>query len=323
VTTPSRAEQPVSLASRLQVVAGASVRLRDELAAGFISGWQGPVKRAVEPADLNRILLDLETPSFLETATLQVVRGDEKYVKKHQALLTPCIGASAVNGVLLLITPGIDQREKFTKALIQAKALHLVDAPERGAVAGWLAHRLSLLPWGVAHGGAVADALLATIGEDPDALLAAADVAALYAADAPLDVAAVEAVTSGIAERPLWEFTAALLEGRAARAIELLYAGAGIEPQVAISSLLNEVRKLLACAEHSDDAAAISAAGLKGKPNLYYARKRSKEMGRTVLLRVLQGLLQAQRQLRRSGYQPELVMELLALNAQRVVRPAR
>ena len=314
---------PFPLETRLQVITGTSSRLRDELAGSVCAQWTGPIKRAVEPSDLARIVLDLETPSFLSEATLQVVRGDEKYVKKHQAVLAACVGQPAVNGVLLVITPSLDAREKFSKSLSAAKIVHAVEMPERGAVQGWLANRLDQLPWGVAHAGQVADCLLNIVGEDPDSLLATADVAALYAADEPLAVTHVQAVASGVAERPVWEFTAAALEGRAARAIELLYAGGGIEPQMAIGALVNEVRKLLACIENADDAAAISAAGLKGKPNLYYARKRSRELGRPVLLRVLQGLLLAQRQLRRSGQQPELVMEMLALNLARVVKPGR
>lgn len=310
--------------SRLELIAGSSSRLRDELLAEQTRGWTGPVKRLVEPGDLDRILLDLETPSFLSEAALCVVRCDDRWLKKHGAMFAPHVGQPATNGRLLLVAPGIDQREKLAKALQAAKALHLAEAPEGRELQGWLVGRLHHLPWGVESPAGVAEALIDHVGEDPDALLAALDVAVLYAANEPLTAKAVRAVVEGTGERPIWEFTGALIEGRAGRAIELLHAAGGMDGQPAVSALVNELRKLIACTETPDDAVANGWAGGKGRPNLYYARKRAKDLGRPTLLRLLQGVVQAQRQLRRSGADDELVVELLAVNAQRVVRaPAR
>jgi DNA polymerase III delta subunit len=309
--------------SRLDVVAGSSIRLRDELLAELLASWKGPVKRLVEPADLQRVLLDLDTPSFLEEAALSVIRCDDKYLQKHQAPLLEIVGKPRANGWLLMVSPALDQRGKLAKALAAAKAMHLAEAPDPREMQGWLYQRLSQLPWGVERPGEVADALLAHVGDDPDALLAALDVAVLYAANEPLTAQAVRAVVDGAAERPIWEFTGALLEGRAGRAIELMHAGGGMDAQPAIAALLNEARKLIACCETSDDSEATSWAGGKGRPNLYYARKRAKDLGKPTLVRLLTGLILAQRQLRQSGMDPELTLELLAVNAQRVVKAGR
>ena len=96
-----------------------------------------------------------------------------------------------------------------------------------------------------------------------------------------------------------------------------------MDAQPALGALVSETRKLIACCETSDDAEAISWAGGKGRPNLYYARKRSKDLGRATLQRLLQGLVMAQRQLRQSGIDDELTLEMLAINAQRVVKAGR
>jgi DNA polymerase III delta subunit len=305
--------------TRLHLIAGSSVRLRDEKLAALLKTWPGAVKRLVEPQDLQRILLELDTPSFLDEGALTVIRCDDKWLKKHGAALAEHVGKPIANGWLLLVAPGIDQREKFAKALLAAKALHPAEAPDGREVKGWLLGRLTDLPWGVERPGELADELLAHAGEDCDALLAALDVAVLYAAGSPLTPDAARAVLDGTAERPIWEFTGALLEGLAGAAIELLHAGGGLPPERAVLSLENETRKLIACCETSDDREAGAWAGAKGG-NLYYARKRAKEIGRPTLLRLLTGLAQTHRQLRQTGLEPELALELLAVQAQRVVR---
>jgi DNA polymerase III delta subunit len=310
--------------TRLEVVAGSSIRLRDELLTELVKGWTGPVKRLVEPADLQRILLDLETPSFLDEAALTVIRCDDKYIQKHQAPLLDLVGRPRANGWLVLVTPALDQRGKLAKALAAAKALRLAEIPDSREMQGWLFQRLSQLPWGVERPGEVADELLAHVGDDPDALLATIDVAALYGANQPLTAEAVRAVAGGgAAERPIWEFTGALLEGRSGRAIDLMHAGGGMEAQPALSALTNEVRKLIACCETADDSEATAWAGGKGRPNLYYARKRARDLGKPTLVRLLTGMILAQRQLRQSGRDAELTLELLAVNAQRVVKAGR
>jgi DNA polymerase III delta subunit len=309
--------------SRLDLIVGSSIRLRDELLAETLKAWAGPVKRLVEPADLQRILLDLETPSFLDEAALTVLRCDDKYLQKHQGLLLDSVGKPRANGWLLLVAPGIDQRGKLAKALTTAKALHVAESPDPRELQGWLFQRLSQLPWGVERPGEVADELIAHVGDDPDALLSVLDVAVLYCAGQPVSAEAVRALTDGAAERPIWEFTGALLEGRAGKAIELMHAGGGIRAEQAALALENEARKLIACCETSDDAEATEWAGGRGRPNLYYARKRAKELGKATLTRLLQGLVLTHRQLRQSGIDPETALELLAVNAQRVVKAGR
>lgn len=306
--------------ARVHAVVGESVRLRDESLAALTRTWNGPVKRVTEPSDLQRILLDLDTPSFLEEPALWVLRADEKYLRKHHE---PLLGAAAkptANGCLVLVVPGIEAKDKLAKALTAKGSLHHAESPGGKEMVEWLCARLSAIPEGVERPSSVAEELVEHVGSEPDALLAAIDLAVLYAGGQPLNVAAVRAVASGTAERPIYEFTGAFLEGNARRAIDLIYAGGGIEPQPALSALVGETRKLIACCETADDGDAIAWAGGRGRGNLYYARKRARDLGRATLLRLLQGMILAQRQMRQSGNHGELTLELLALNAQRVVR---
>ncbi len=309
--------------TRLTVVAGPSIRLRDAALAELVARWSGPVARLVEPSDLGRVLLEVETPSLFDAPALRVVRCDDKYLKKHAALLTGAIGAPADSGALVMVTPLIDQREKFAKALAAAGALRVVPSPDARSIQAWLMAYLRDAKLRVADPAALAQALIEQVGAEVDAILSVLEVAALYAEPAPVGADHVTAVCGGVGERPPWEYTAAVLEGRAGRALDLSYAGEGLVPQVALSSLAGELRKLLACCDSSDDAEAAAFAGLKGRPNLYYARKRARDLGRATCLRLMQGAIQAQRQLRRSGTDPELVVELLAIHASRLARPLR
>lgn len=311
------------IGSRLQVVCGPSVRLREERLHELLAHWQGPVIRLVEPPDLARVLLDAETPSFLEEAAARVVRCDERYLAKHKELLTPVIGQPVVQGIVVLVVPAVDQRERFAKALAAAEALHQAPVPGPKEIGTWLAERLGRFDPPPRSPAGVVEALVARGGEDVDQLLALAEVAALYALPAGIDAAAVAAISGAIGERPVWEYTNAVLDGQARRALELGYAGEGLQPIMALATLSNELRKLLACCESSNDGDVATWAGLRGRPNLFYARKRARELGQPMLVRLFQGVLQAQRQLRRSGAEPEFVLEMLAVQAARVVRPGR
>jgi DNA polymerase III delta subunit len=306
--------------ARVHAIVAESARLRDEELARAIGAWTGPIKRVSEPPDLPTLLLDLDTPSLFESASLWVVRADDKYLKRHNEALIDSAAKPVANGVLLLVAPSLDAKSKLAKALTARRALVHLPSPGPKEVVDWLGERLSALPGGVERARDVAEELVEHIGGDVDALLATADTAALYAWGGPLTVAAVRAVASGTAERPIWEFTAAVLEGNAKRAIELLHAGGGLGAQPALSSLTSEARKLIACCETSDDADAAAWGGMRGRGNLYYARKRSRDLGKTTLMRLLQGMILAQRQLRQTGADGEAILEIFALNVQRVVR---
>jgi DNA polymerase III delta subunit len=158
------------------------------------------------------------------------------------------------------------------------------------------------------------------LGDDVDALLNGIDITAVACGDGQLRAQAVAEVIGGLAERPIWEFTGAVLEGNAKRALELLGAGGGLEPAQAASALHNELRKMIACAETADDGEASAWAGLRGRPNLYHARNRARVLGKPLLVRLLNGVVQAQRQLRQSGYNSEAALEMLVLHAQRVIK---
>jgi DNA polymerase III delta subunit len=316
-------------ASRLHLITGDSLVLRDELLPDLIGAWSGPVKRVVEPPDLARLVLDLDTPSLFEDPALWLVRCDGRYLRRHAEELLPLAGTPVAAGVLVFSLETPDKAKageplaKLIKALQAADALHAAGVPDLKELPAWLTARLAAHPQGVEHPRRVAEALIEHLGDQIDALLAAVDVVAIHADRAPLTVAGVDALVGGHAGRPIWEFTGAVLEGDAARAITLLHAGDGLAPQMALSALVGEIRKLIACCASDDDAEVAAWTLAKGRPNLYYARQRARNLGRTLLVRLLTGCLQTQRQLRQSGVDHLLAVESLVLHAQRAIRPAR
>src|SRR5476649_1014117 len=96
---------PATLATTcLQAVVGPSLRLRYELVAELLIGWSGPVKRTSEPDDLQRLVLDLYTPSLFEEPSLWLVRAGSVYLRRHRDLLAdlPLRQASAGRMVLVV-----------------------------------------------------------------------------------------------------------------------------------------------------------------------------------------------------------------------------
>lgn len=313
--------------SRLHLITGDSLVLRDELMPQVLAGWNGPIKRVVEPADLSRVVLDLDTPSLFEDPALWLVRCDGRYLRKHAETLLPLAGVPAVAGLVVMSLDGPDKGKagdavaKLLKALTAAEALHQADVPGEKEIVGWLTARLDRHPQGVTHPRRVAEAFVEHLGDNLDALLAAITVVAIHADQGPLTAEGVDALVAGQAGRPIWEFTGAVLDGNARRAIELLHAGDGLASQLALASLASEIRKLIACCDTTDDAEVATWILAKGRPNLYYARQRARNLGRPLLVRLLTGCLQTQRQLRQSGTDHELALETLVLHAQRVIRP--
>ena len=313
--------------SRLHLITGDSLVLRDELMPQVLAGWTGPIKRVVEPADLSRVVLDLDTPSLFEDPALWLVRCDGRYLRKHAETLLPLAGVPAVAGLVVMSLDGPDKGKagdavaKLLKALTAADALHQAEVPGEKEIVGWLTARLDRHLQGVTHPRRVAEAFVEHLGDNLDALLSAITVVAIHADQGPLTAEGVDALVAGQAGRPIWEFTGAVLDGNARRAIELLHAGDGLASQLALASLASEIRKLIACCDTTDDAEVATWILAKGRPNLYYARQRARNLGRPLLVRLLTGCLQTQRQLRQSGTDHELALETLVLHAQRVIRP--
>ncbi|GDY11931.1 hypothetical protein LBMAG53_08090 [Planctomycetota bacterium] len=310
--------------STLHVAVSSSVRLRDQMVADLLAGWEGPVRRLIEPDGLDRIIIGLDTPSFFEPAAALVVRCDDRWIKRHRDLLTPLIGRKAGGGVLILSTAAVEAgpgSRAFTKSLEKTGVLHHVAVPEGRALAGWLADRISQGGHPVTQAMAVANALCNHVGEDADALLSALDVAIAYAGDEPLSESTVEAVVGGNAARPTWEFAGALVEGKADQAYKLLAAGGGLEPHLAVAAVLGELRKLLACTESRDNAQAASWAGVRNPNAMLYARRRADALGRGALLREMRATIHAQQQLRTSGSDPVVAVEQLVLHARLIARP--
>lgn len=316
--------------ARLHLILGTSLVLRDELLAELLRPWTGPIKRLAEPHDLERIILDLDTPSLFEEPACWVIRCDGRFIRKHAESLTraQAAGGTGGAGALILVATSLEKSGKgadplapLMKSLRAAGQVHEVQQPDPKEMGAWLNARLVALPQGVDKPRQVVDALLDHLGDDVDALAAAIASLAIYAGDGPITAEAVEALVVGTAARPIWDFTSAVLEGNAPRAIELMHAGDGLEAQRALSALVSELRKLLACCATSDDGLAARWSGARGRPNLYYARQRARNLGKACLQRLLHGCQLTQRQLRSGGSNLELALEMLVLHAQRIIRP--
>ncbi|MFW5751367.1 MAG: hypothetical protein ACOCZK_06930 [Planctomycetota bacterium] len=307
-------------ASRLQAVVGESWRLRDQAIAELLAGWDGPVKRAPEPDDMESLILSLDTPSLFEPPALYVVSAGQRYIERWRDRLQGLVGEPVVAGALVLALDKLPGNERLARALSRNGCLHKVSAPRGKAFLPWFVDLLNAWPTPIDRPREVAEELVRHRGEDVDGLVAGLELAAAYAGSEPVDARAVAAVVGGEAERPIWEFTDAVLSGRSARAIRLLHAGDGLDPHLALAAVANELRRCLAALVSDDDAEAAALAGVRGRPNLYHTRRRARELGRRCCTRVLTGVLQAQRDLRRSGSDPAVTMELLVVNVQRVIR---
>lgn len=306
--------------SRLHAVVGLSHRLRDETLAGVIAGWSGPVKRHVEPENLPHLVLDLDTASLFEQPALHVIRASTAYLKRHKALLLGLLDRPAAGGAIVLVCDPPERKDDaLFKGLAKAEGLHHADEPEAKHLLEWLTARLGSLAGGVERPRLVAEALIETLGQDLDALLGAAEMLAVYRHDQPIDVAAVRALYAARAAKPLWTIVDAVLDGKAGLALEQLHALGAEDPDAALNALTAELRKVLACLESDDDAEAARNAGIWGRPNLHYTRRRARSLGRSTALRLLSGTVAATRQLRQSGANPHLVVETLVLHARKLI----
>lgn len=306
-------------ASRLHVVCGASFRLREHLLSGLLAGWDGPITKHAGVPDAEALILGLDTPSLFEPAACHVARVDDAWPGKHVKLLAPLIGSPVSAGVLVLVTVS-PPRGNLLKQLDLADALQRVELPGRRELSAWLTGVLLEQPQGVEEPRRVAEALMAHRGDDLDAILAAIDQVAIYCGDEPISAHAVDALLGGEADKPTWQFVDAFLAGRGARAMAIARTGAGLDAHRALASVLGEIRLELAALATDDGAEAARLAGTRGGPRVAHARRRARELGRACLLRLLTGVLQAQRDLRRTGSDPDLLLEMLVVNAQRVIR---
>ncbi len=308
--------------SRLSAVVGSSQRLRDAALARLRAGWDGPVARQIAPADPAGMLLALATPSLFGERTLTLLRCDEAWVARHRDLLLPHVGAEPISGRMILVLDALDGREALAKALAAAGACHRCEGPGKEAeLPGWIAMQCSAHPQGVADLHRLAEVLARRIGNDPDAILGAIDQIALASHPGQLRAEDAEALLGGEAARPAWEFSGALVEGRTGEALRLLHAPASGEPPQLLAALCGELRKLIACHEHRDDAEVVRVSGIRGVGGLSYARRRAARLPRATLLRLLKGALDCARA-SRSGRDPLVALEQYVAQAGQVVRGA-
>jgi DNA polymerase III delta subunit len=301
--------------SQLHAVIGTSYRLRDVVLDRLLVGWNGPVKRHVEPDDLSRIVLDLGTPSLFEDPACQIVRGRADWVRRQKDTLLGLAGIPIAGGVMILVCDPPARKDDATfKALAKANAVHVSDEPGAKELPDWVASRLGGLPQGCNDPRRVAFALLDHVGNDIDAVLGAIEVLAIFRGEDPIDVQAVGELYATDAAKPLFAFSDAVLEGDAGKALKQLHAEGAAHPEQALGVLVGDLRKLLAVAETDNDGEAARLAGLFGRPNLYHPRRRAKRIGRPVAQRLLRGAVLAQRAMR-SGSAPLLVLETLVLHA--------
>ncbi|MHC5068252.1 MAG: DNA polymerase III subunit delta, partial [Planctomycetota bacterium] len=211
---------------RLRAVVGSSWRLRMAALDAVLASWDGPVRREVEPADLDAIILGLDTPSLFEPASCWVISCGGAYIKRHGAALLAQCGQPVSAGCLILVVDGFAKGDRLRPALTKAEALIEAAVPRPRELEGWLVQRLLDLPLSVQRPQAVAQALIEHRGDDIDALLAVIEqMADVVDAGEVVDEALVHQLLGGDAERPMWAVVDAVLSGQVAKALRLFHAG--------------------------------------------------------------------------------------------------
>jgi DNA polymerase III delta subunit len=307
---------------RLRVVVGASIRLRDEAIERLLTNWTGPIERRMEP-EVAPLLADADTPPIFGECALLVVRCSQEWIGRAQDRLAAQVALPCTASPLVLVTPGLDGRWALTKALTKAGVRIDAEPPGPKEMLGWLVDRLESHTQGCRQSAEVARLLMAGLGDDADTLLGGIDVLAVHQDDQPIEPSAVVALFPHAAQRPIWEFTEALLAGDVRKALNQLHAipeDARSRAEQMTAAIGAELRRLLACCESADDQEVQR--WIPGKASLFHARRRARQVGRPALLRLMNGLVQLQRSLRQSGHDPDVLMERFVCHAQRVVQPA-
>lgn len=311
--------EPTLREGAFHAVGGSSHRLKTEIVEALLKQWQGPIARHHEPEDLGTLILDLGSPSLFGEATLHLVRGADRFWQKHAKALEELVSQPLAMNALIALVDKPDRRSQPWKALDKAGRYHLAEGPDRKQIGPWVMERLRALPQGVSNPGETSAVILDRSGEDLDAILGLIEVAALHAGDGPLSSADVNAVCGSVAERPPWDFTAAVFKGDVKQSLVLFQSWRDPSPERAFSMLASDIRKRLACLESDDDAVVARLLGGKGGGSLYYARRDAKAIGRVKLQRLLVGILRAQAACR-SNADPLWELESYIHNARKVLR---
>ncbi len=311
-----------ALTARITAIVGSSMRLRDEALKHLLADWPGPVERHPEPDDLTSLLAALDSPTLFGDPPLLVVRGDERWLKKVQEALAVEVTKPPGVGRMILLLSALDGRSALAKALGKSRSLVDADGPDERNAIDWTVQRLTDHPQGALQARELASVLVEVCGAQADALLMAIDVLAIHAGDDAISPAGLPVIAASGLKRPPWELSSAVLEARAPRAIDMYHAGGKPEPEAFVNACAMEVRRLLACAENlpEEQLAEIFGKNAKGWV-IDKSRQRARGIGRPTLLRLLGGLIGLQRQLRTSGTDADLAVELFVLHAQRLLRP--
>ena len=308
----------------IAAVVGSCRVLRDRVVAELLAGWQGPVQRGVDPAQLPAILLDLGTPNLFGEPSLSVCALDDKMIAKYQEQIANTAAQPGQGGQLLLLFDKLPAKrgDKLFPVLRERDAVAEVSSPDPRRMVDWLVEQMHACDQAVNRPRDVAEDILSHRGSDPDVALQTWETLRDFAGDEPVGPEHVAAMLSDVAESPVYEFTNAFVAGEARRCLQILYAGRGLAPEMALGAVANELRKMLACLEHEDDKEVYRRAGLRGRPGrgMYYVRKRASGLGRRCLGRLLAGVLQTQAKLRLTGTDPQLAMETLVLNVRRILQ---
>ncbi|NRA36930.1 MAG: hypothetical protein HRU15_02215 [Planctomycetes bacterium] len=314
---------------RVHVVVSSSYRLRYEVLQELMSQWDGPIERSSDPPQLADLLMQMDTPSLFGDNSLHIIAASDAYLSKHAALIAEQVGKAIHAGVLIIHAAALPKgKSPLRNALKKEGGLHTVTEPGTRAqdLEKWLQLRLDNLSVRCEHSLQVARSLIQHRGQNIDALLSSIDVLEQFADDQAISPETVHELIGGSAQEPLYKFSDAFLKGESRTALGLMYAGKGLESQGIINSLSAEIRKLLCALDWSEPDEISYHAGMKRKLSdkaVWAIRKRAMGMGKRCLLRLLTGIIQAQKDLRSTGRDEELIMETLVYNASRVIRSMR
>jgi DNA polymerase-3 subunit delta len=206
-----------------------------------------------------RLVLVREAEAFLE----QKVRGDET----ARDLLQKYLEQPAPSGVLCLETASWNENTKLAKRVAEVGLLVSCEMTDARLIPPWL-QKEAKGRYGKTLTSAAIQMLLEYLGADFASLLAAVDMLALYAADAPtIDAPQVDALVARGHHERVWALCDALAERQVARALELLdafWAEGMVAPQIVglIRPTFRQLVRVKALSHRMGLDAAMSKAGV-------------------------------------------------------------
>lgn len=273
-----------------------------------------------EQTTASDIIEALQTVPFMGGTRLVLVRRFDRLAADEQALLASFCEKRVPGYVLVCSAEAVDRRRKGIQVLTALGVEVDCSLPKGAGLLTWL--RSQAEARGLRLGRSEAEALVAQVGERPDALLQELDKLQLYlGAEAVVTVDAIADVVSSLspeaADNEIFQLCDAVAEGRmpaVLTGLDTLFAN-GANGIYIITMLARHYRRLLAVHTHgSRNPVQLSKElGLKAPPfAVEKLLRQAAAIGKEKLEESLAVLLQADRRLKRSA-PPRATVEVTAV----------